>query len=103
MSAALIASLPELGRMDRRQIASLSGLAPHVRESGAFKRQTPNLGRPRRCPPHALQPDDIFMSLGSGCFSFVLRACYANFEAKICFRALYLAAFIASRHDPTRP
>lgn len=30
----LLASLPELGRLNRRQIASLSGLAPHPRESG---------------------------------------------------------------------
>ncbi|NTS32164.1 transposase [Phyllobacterium sp. BT25] len=33
-AAALIATLPELGRMDRRHAASLAGLAPHPNESG---------------------------------------------------------------------
>jgi transposase len=33
----LMASMPELGRVDRRQIASLAGLAPHARESGLYK------------------------------------------------------------------
>lgn len=33
----LIASMPELGHVDRRQIASLAGLAPHARESGLYK------------------------------------------------------------------
>jgi len=30
----LLADLPELGRMDRKAVASLSGLAPHANESG---------------------------------------------------------------------
>lgn len=33
----LMASMPELGHVDRRQIASLAGLAPHARESGLYK------------------------------------------------------------------
>jgi len=33
----LLAELPELGTLDRRQIASLAGLAPYVRESGKWK------------------------------------------------------------------
>ncbi len=33
-AAALIATLPELGHMDRKQAASLAGLAPHPNESG---------------------------------------------------------------------
>lgn len=33
----LMASMPELGQVDRRQIASLAGLAPHARESGLYK------------------------------------------------------------------
>jgi transposase len=36
-AATLIADLPELGLRDRRQIASLVGLAPHPRDSGACK------------------------------------------------------------------
>jgi transposase len=34
-AAALIALMPELGAMNRRQAASLAGLAPHPRQSGA--------------------------------------------------------------------
>ena len=33
----LLAELPELGRLDRRQIASLVGVAPINRDSGAFR------------------------------------------------------------------
>jgi transposase len=33
----LIAELPELGRLDRRQIAALVGLAPHARQSGQWR------------------------------------------------------------------
>ncbi len=33
-AAALIAALPELGHMDRKQAAALAGLAPHPNESG---------------------------------------------------------------------
>lgn len=35
--ATLLAQLPELGQLDRRQIASLVGVAPHVRDSGSFR------------------------------------------------------------------
>jgi len=37
VAATLIAALPELGRMDRRQLASLAGLAPHASESGKHR------------------------------------------------------------------
>ncbi len=33
----MLAEMPELGRLDRRQIASLAGLAPFTRESGRWK------------------------------------------------------------------
>jgi transposase len=33
----LIADLPELGRLDRRRLAALVGLAPFARDSGAFR------------------------------------------------------------------
>ena len=43
----LIADLPELGRLDRRRIAALAGLAPFARESGAFRgRRMITGGRP---------------------------------------------------------
>lgn len=34
-AAALLALMPELGRLNRRQAAALAGLAPHPRQSGA--------------------------------------------------------------------
>jgi transposase len=33
----LLAELPELGSLDRRQIAALAGLAPHTRQSGKWR------------------------------------------------------------------
>lgn len=36
-SAAIIAELPELGRLGRRQIAALVGVAPYARESGVWR------------------------------------------------------------------
>jgi transposase len=66
VSAALLARLPELGQLDRRQIASLAGLAPHACDSGTHR------GKRRIWGGRA-----------------DLR------------RALYIAAFIASRYDQT--
>jgi transposase len=65
VAVTLIAELPELGRLDRRQIAALAGLAPIARDSGKrCGRRTIGGGRPvvrtmlyiaalhasRRCP-----------------------------------------------------
>jgi transposase len=36
-AAVLLAQLPELGQLDRRQIASLAGLAPHACDSGTLR------------------------------------------------------------------
>ena len=36
-SAAIIAELPELGQLGRRQIAALVGVAPYARESGVWR------------------------------------------------------------------
>lgn len=33
----LLATLPEIGQVDRKQVASLAGIAPHPNESGNFK------------------------------------------------------------------
>jgi transposase len=65
LAAVLLARLPELGHLDHRRIASLTGLAPHASDSGLFR------GKRRIWGGRA----DVR-------------------------RALYLAAFIASRHDP---
>lgn len=40
IARALLADLPELGSADRREIAALAGLAPHVRQSGQWKGQS---------------------------------------------------------------
>jgi hypothetical protein len=37
LSSTLLASLPELGRLDRKQIAALVGLAPFNRDSGSLR------------------------------------------------------------------
>jgi len=66
ISAALMASLPELGQLDSRKIAALAGLAPHAADSGQH--------RGKRC-------------IWGG--------------RETARRALYIAAFIASRFDPT--
>jgi transposase len=36
VAATLICDLPELGALDRKQVASLAGLAPHTRQSGTL-------------------------------------------------------------------
>lgn len=49
MAATLIAELPELGRLDRRAIAALAGLAPRARDSGQrHARRAIGGGRPAR-------------------------------------------------------
>lgn len=62
----LLAEMPELGCLDRRQIASLAGLAPWTRQSGTWKGKS-------------------FIGGGRG----KVRT------------ALFMAALVASRHNPT--
>jgi transposase len=38
-AATLLAELPELGRLDRAQVAALAGVAPHERSSGRWRGQ----------------------------------------------------------------
>jgi transposase len=47
----LLAELPELGTLDRRQIAALAGLAPWTRQSGAWKGKSAIGGAARWCAP----------------------------------------------------
>ena len=61
----LIAELPELGTLDRRQIAALAGLAPFTRQSGQWKGKS---------------------LIGGG--------------RKSVRTALFMAALVASRHNP---
>ncbi len=65
IAGVLITELPEIGRSDRRAIASLAGLAPHISQSG-------------NAPPRA--------AISGG------RPCVRS--------ALYMAALVASRHNP---
>ena len=52
--ATLLAELPELGSLDRRQIASLVGVAPIAKDSGTKHGRRADPRRPRRGPPAAL-------------------------------------------------
>ena len=53
LSLTLLAYLPELGTLDRRQIAALVGVAPFNRDSGTLRGPTHRLGwtRPGPCRP----------------------------------------------------
>ena len=53
----LIAELPELGRLDRRRIASLVGVAPVNRDSGTFRGRRMVCRRPCRGPQGAVHAD----------------------------------------------
>ncbi len=65
LARTLIAELPELGRLDRRSIASLAGLAPYTRQSGCWRGKSMIAG------------------------------------GRVAVRsALFLAALVASRHNP---
>lgn len=59
-ASALIALLPELGHITRRQIASLAGLAPHPRESGNHRAR-----RHTRGGRHELKPVLFMMALSA--------------------------------------
>ena len=50
----LIALLPELGRMSRKQIAALVGLAPYDFDSGKLRRTSQHLWRPHAGPKRPL-------------------------------------------------
>jgi transposase len=54
VSRTLIAFVPELGALTRRQIASLIGVAPFSRDSGTLLRPTNDLGRARERAGSAL-------------------------------------------------
>ena len=55
LSLTLLAYLPELGTLDRRQVAALVGVAPFNRDSGTLRGKPHRLGRTRQgpcCPVH---------------------------------------------------
>ena len=53
-AASLLALLPELGRLDGKAVASLAGVAPFARDSGAHARAPDHLGRPKASAGRAL-------------------------------------------------
>ena len=70
-AAALLALMPELGSLDRRQVASLAGLAPHPRQSGqanAYRRTRG--GRP------SLKPVLFMSALSAARYNPTLSAFY---------------------------
>jgi transposase len=71
LSVTLIAELPELGRLGRREIAALVGVAPHAHESGKFK------GRRMIWGGRARVRTMLYMAaLSAVRHNPVLRACY---------------------------
>jgi transposase len=57
LSRTLLAQLPELGMLNRKEIAALAGLAPFNRDSGTLRGSRCNLGRPRRDQTRPLHGD----------------------------------------------
>jgi transposase len=51
LARSLLAFIPELGRLNRRQVASLTGLAPHPNESGETRKRRRLLGGRQRLKP----------------------------------------------------
>ena len=47
----LIAEMPELGTLDRKQIAALAGLAPYTRQSGQWKGKASSAAAEPACAP----------------------------------------------------
>ena len=73
-AVALLSAMPELGRCDRREAASLAGLAPRARESGRWKGRR-MIGDGRRHVRRALYMAALSaMRHGSFCADFVARA-----------------------------
>ena len=59
LSLTLLAYLPELGTLDRRQVAALVGVAPFNRDSGDSAGQTHRLGRTVPCAGRPLHGDAV--------------------------------------------
>lgn len=76
-SVALLSLLPELGTLNRKQIAALAGLAPRERESGQMK------GRSCIQGGRALLRRHVFMAAMVACrFNDVLRPAYQALVAR---------------------
>ena len=72
----LVAELPELGRLNRREIAKLAGLAPLNRDSGTWRgRRTAHGGRT------TVRAALYMASLSAIRYNSVIRACYRRLRA----------------------
>ena len=87
LTLTLLADLPELGKLDRRKIASLVGVAPHPYESGKF------YGR-RRCwgGRATIRPTLYMAALSAVRYNPALRACYQRLLERGKSRKLALVA-----------
>ena len=66
LARSLVAEVPELGQLGRRQIASSIGVAPHAHESGKFKGRRMISGRPCTGALHPVHGDAQRQPLQSG-------------------------------------
>jgi transposase len=86
-AATLIAELPELGRMNRRQIAALVGVAPYARDSGASR------GRRRIIGGRFQLRRTLYMAtLAARCWNPVIRSFYERLMAAGKFKKVALIA-----------
>lgn len=77
LSATVIARLPELGRLGRREVAALVGVAPYVRQSGSWRGQASIFGG------RAAVRNALYMAALAGVRSNpVLRAFYLRLRAR---------------------
>lgn len=76
-AATLLAELPELGALDRRQVAALAGVAPHERSSGRWQGQR-HIGGGRACVRRVL----YMAALVAAQRNPILRQFYLRLRAK---------------------
>lgn len=87
-SVTLLSAMPELGANDRREIASLGGLAPRARESGKWRGQR-RLGDGRRDVRRAMYMAALStLSHGSFCPRLVAKMRQENRPGKVILIAL---------------
>lgn len=73
LSITLLGALPELGRLNRKQIAALAGVAPFNRDSGKYRgKRTTKGGRPR------VRPALYMATLVATRFNPVIKAQYSH-------------------------
>ena len=105
--ATLLAELPELGGLDRRQIASLVGLAPVAKDSGLLRGRRVIHGG-RRAVRSALYMAMLALSRRASPFALAYRALIARGEPKklalvaVMRKLLVTLNAIAKHHTPWR-